>query len=254
MIKEAIDALVALGQRSAETKILHPAPHGGRTFEHKINPTAFGPTLGEVLAPFRPAKLEVSTLTGFIDAIKAGVCGEHTNQVIHVEDYLTVSVKSALCDEYGVRDTLLLAKHQPLEAFQFDTYYGDPQKFIIAFQVAFHVNDPDGVYLIRLASNLNAFSSVHTADDGINQTAIFKTGEIKTAERELKPRVKLLPRRTFDEAAPVETEFLVRLKQTDGQPPAIALFAVDGNKWKGESMRSIKTYLTSELTDWTILA
>lgn len=255
MIKEAIDRVIELGQQSiADPKLIETVLHGDKSFDHKVEPTQFGLKVGDVILPFRPAKLEVSTLTGFVDAIKGGVCAGPESLVIHVEDYLTVSVKSATCDDFGVRDTLLTAKHKPLDSFRFDDYYNDPSRFIIAFQVSFLVNDPDGVYLLKLASNLKAGNEVHTADDGINQTVAFKQGEVKTAEHQMKPRLKLMPRRTFDEAAPVESEFLVRLKQTEAQTPAIAIFNVEGTKWQGESMRAIKEYLAKELTGWTILA
>lgn len=255
MIKEAIEALLERGQRSVHTHLIESAvPHGTYSFVHKVEPTQYGAKLGEVIEPFRPAKLEVSTLTGFVDAIKGGVCGDKGNRVIHVEDYLTVSVKSATCDEYGKRDTLLVAKYKPSGAFAFEQYYNDPQKFIIAFQAGFYISDPDGPYLIRIASNLSAQSSIHAADDGINQVVTMKAGEIKTLEHNLKPRVKLLPRTTFDEVAPVEREFLIRLRQTADQTPSIALHAVDGTKWEGENMRAIKDYLGGQLTDWTILA
>jgi hypothetical protein len=174
--------------------------------------------------------------------------------VIHIQSHLVVAVKSAVCDDYGVRDTLLTAVYQPLDVFAFDTFYDDPQKFIIKFQQAFHLNDPDGTYLLRLASNLKAGVEVSTNDDGINQTVKVKTGEIKTAEISLKPRLKLLPRTTFDEASPVEREFLVRLKESPSGMPSIAIFAVDGNKWKGEAMVAIKSYLAKELSSWQILA
>ena len=42
------------------------------TYSHRIEPTENGRKLGAAIEPFRPAKLEVSTLTGFIDAIKGG--------------------------------------------------------------------------------------------------------------------------------------------------------------------------------------
>jgi len=250
MIAEAISYIEALTKRGEQK----PLTEEVKSFTYRTEPTEHGRKLGAVIEPFRPVKLEVSTLTGLVDAIKGGVHGPDTGKIIHIEDYLTVAVKSAVCDEYGKRDTLLVAKYQPLNAFAFDQYYTDPQKFIIQFQVAFHINDPDGAYLIRLASNLTAGSEINVADDGVNQTVKLKAGEVKTLEHNLKPRVKLLPRTTFDEVAPVEREFLIRLKQTPDQTPAIALFAVDGTKWQGENMQAIKKYLTGELNGWQILA
>jgi hypothetical protein len=250
-----VERLHALGQEKPLTETLSydydGKPH---TYIHGVNVGTNGRTLGDAVQPFRPAKLDVSTLTGFIDAIKAGVIGDAAGKLVHVEDYLTVSVKRALCDPFGKRDTLLTAKHTPLDAFKFGRYYEDPQEFVIAFQVGFHLNDPDGAYLLKLASNLNSISSIGTTDDGINQTIVVKQGEIKTAEVNLKPRLKLIPKTTFDEAAAVEREFLLRVQPSRLGAPSLALFAVDGTKWQGDAMQAIKAYLHKHLTDWAILA
>ena len=234
----------------------------GKAFDYRIKCDQYGRTLGDMLTPPRPAKLQVSTLTSFIDAINAGViggaCGPSENgkqyfpndRIIHVEDYLNVSVKSPSTDIYGVRDTLLTATHKPIEAFTFDTYYSDPPKFIIALQVEF-LETEELLWLIRVASNLKAGNTVSIQDDGFSQTVTLKTGEVSTAEVKVKPRIKLIPIRTFAEAAPVQSEFLIRFKQTPDQTPSIALFNVDGTKWQGETMQSIKNYLAKNLPEGT---
>jgi hypothetical protein len=221
----------------------------GQHFDYRIKSDNFGRTLGELLTPPRPAKLNVSTLTGFLDAIAAETIG-YGPTVIHVEDYLTVSVKSTACDVYGVRDTLLTAKHTPIDAFRFDEYYNDPARFIIGLQVAFLQTD-ELLKLIRIASNLKAGNTVQVEDDGFSQTVTLKAGEVSTAEVKVPPRIKLIPIRTFPEAAPAETEFLIRFKQTPDQTPAIALFNVDGTKWQSDTMLSIKAYLAKNLPEGT---
>jgi hypothetical protein len=213
--------------------------------------------LGEIIQPFRPPKLEVTTLTGFIDAIKSGVAGDiKSNKVIHVEDYLTVSVKETVSDAYGIRNTLLKATHTPIDAFRFDVYYDDPQKFIIALQIAF-VPDQQLLDIIKLTSVLKAGRSIETNDDGFSQTITVKQGEVGTADVKIPPRVKLIPLRSFSEANesnPVSSEFLLRFKANAESLPAIALFSVDGNKYKGQIMQSIKHYLAKHLPDVPILA
>ena len=216
-----------------------------------------GRTLGDAVQPFRPDTLKVSTLTGFLDAINAGACGDvRSGKIIHVEDFLNVSVKSVVSDNYGVRDTLLRATHTPIDAFKFDVFYDDPQKFIIALQVAFLQTD-DLLYLIQIASNLKAGASVQTNDDGFSQTLTVKAGEVRTIDVPMKPRLKLIPLRSFAEANesnPVESEFLVRFQQGRAEQPTIALFSIDGTKYKGEIMRSIKRYLEKNLLGVPILA
>lgn len=221
----------------------------GQSFNYQIEAHEDGRVLGEMLTPPRPQKLYVSTLTGFLDAIAANAVNVKET-IIHVEDYLTVSVKSAICDVYGVRDILLTAKHQPINAFNFDTYYSDPARFIIGLQIAF-LQTEELLALIRIASNLKAGKSIAVEDDGFSQTVTLKAGEVSTAEVKVPPRIKLVPIRTFAEAAPVVGEFLIRFQQSKEETPSIALFNVDGTKWQGETMQSIKTYLAKNLPEGT---
>lgn len=252
MLKEAIQELVQLARQNQELPTIQALnlEFDGESaeYEAEIEPTAHGRKLGKIIQPFRPARLEVSTITGFLDAIEAGVVGELNTRLVHVEDYLTVSVKTVACDQYGVRNTLLVAKHHPIDAFTFDQYYTDPARFIIALQVAFLPTE-ELLYLIKIASNLKAGKSLHVQDDGFSQSITVKTGEVQAAEVKIPPRIKLVPLRSFPEVAPVTGEFLIRFKQTSEETPAIALFNVDGSKWQGETMRAIKAYLDERLTD-----
>lgn len=222
-----------------------------RDYQFRRAAVGDGRQLGDVVQPFRPPKLDVSTLTGFLDAIAAGVCGDITSgKIIHVEDYLNVSVKTTASDPYGVRSTLLKATHTPINAFEFDKYYEDPQKFIIACQVAF-LQTEEMLYLLNICKALKAGNSVQTSDDGFSQTVTVKRGEVGAADVPIKPRIKLVPLRSFAELGesnpnPVQSEFLVRFRQGNAEQPSIALFAIDGAKWKSEIMRSIKHYLEKD--------
>lgn len=251
MIEAAIEKIRQLVLQKENLPLIEVVPgvFDGTTtsYTHKVKTTAHGRELGEVIQPPRPAALEVSTLTGFVDAIRAGVAGSLDRRVIHVEDYLKVTAKNAYPDIHGFRDTVLRATHKPLGVFNFGDYYSDPEKFIIALQAGFYMND-DAVYVQRVASGLAAVhGAVGTQDDGFSQQITVKRGEVRTSEVQVKPRIKLIPRRTFDEAAPVESEFLLRLKQAADGMPSIAIFSVDGTKWQGECMQSIKDWLGKNL-------
>jgi hypothetical protein len=250
MLKEAFEYVVSLGQKNCERDLLQAitAQYDGtdQSYLHQVDAGPNGRTLGKVVAPFHPAKIEVTTLTGFVDALQSGLAGDKeklkSSRLIHVEDYLTVSLQSLTCDKYGVRDKLVVAKYTPVDAFKFDEYYGDPAKFIIGIQVAFYQTD-NSVNLIKLASGLTAQSSCSVDDDGLGQQVTINAGAVTSKSVPIPPRIKLIPRRTFDEMSPVESEFLIRFKQSPGQTPMIAIFSVDGTKWQGECMRSIKSYL-----------
>jgi hypothetical protein len=217
----------------------------GESRVYAVDSDSNGRTLGKEITPPRPNELRVTTITGFLDAIAGGVLGAE-NLILHVEDYLTVSAKAAKTDFYGVRDTLLTAKHTPAGEFTFDHFYSDPARFIIGLQVSF-LQTEELLRLIRIASNLKAGNTVQVADDGFSQTVTLKAGEVSTAEVKIEPRIKLIPIRTFPEINPVESEFLIRFQQTPNQTPSIALFNLEGTKWQGDTMRAIKKYLDKEL-------
>jgi hypothetical protein len=247
MIEEAINTIVELERKAAGhelTRVLKGAYSGAAVeYEARVKTTDNGRELGEIITPFRPAKLSVSTLTGFIDAIEAGIDDVAGRTIIHVDDFETVSLKTAATDIYGVRDTLLVAKYAKPGAFLFDQYQPG-ETFLIGLETCFlRLDGDDSEYVKALASNLKAGDTVHSQDDGVSQTVDLRMGQIETKEAKVKARVKLTPIRTFAEAAPVEGEFLFRLKGT-GQLPLVSLFTLGGTKWQGECMLSIKKYLS----------
>ena len=258
MIEQGINRIVELvkqGEGMELTERLDIDYQGTtHTYEFKIEPTAQGRRLGEILTPKRPAKVQVTTLTGFIDAVAAGVAGKTDGLLVHVEDQYTVALKSTHCDKFGVRDTLLTAKYTPPGAFEFDKYQRS-EIFIIGLETCFlRLDGDDTDYVKAIAANLKAGDSVHAQDDGVNQTVTLKRGQIETTEVNLKPRVKLTPIRTFYETAPVEQEFLIRLKASEQSGlPQVALFSLGGTKWINESMLSIKKYLGGHLPAGTII-
>ncbi len=226
-------------------------------FQFRVEPTAYGRKLGEIIQPPRPAKLQVSTLTGLVDAVAAGVAGDtgavKASRIFHVEDHHTVAVESIECDRYGVRDKLILAKYTPPGTFSFDEYMPS-EKFLIALETSFLMLDGDDtLYVKKLVSNLKAGDTVHAQDNGVNQTVTVKMGQVEATEHLVKARVKLTPLRTFAECSPVENEFVIRFKAVSGGLPLVALFNLNGLRWQGECMQSIKSYLVKNLPEGSLV-
>jgi hypothetical protein len=170
-IGEAVEYIAALSKQAASHDLTHMIglsnPANGKIFSYpfRIKTTQYGREIGEAISPFRSAKMTVSTLRGFADAIHAGVAGtlenfQNGNLIVHVEDHHTVSVKSTGVDDFGVRDTLLTAKYQPSGAFEFGTYNGDLTKLVIALQCCF-IPDEELLKLLRLVSNLKTGTGMH---------------------------------------------------------------------------------------------
>lgn len=252
MIKEAIDRVIEMARGTEQSPVLTTSlsHKGADGTEHDfLYRTSVGSSgarqLGDVIKPFRPAKVEVATLTGFVDAVKAGVVAELKKCMVQVEDQLTVSLVSIATDEHGVRDTYLTAKHREQDAFTFDKYYDDPARFTIGVQTAFLQTD-ESIALLRTVATLKAGSSIQIDDDGFSQRITVKQGEISAADQKVPPRIFLVPIRSFSEIAHVRSQFLLRFKEGGAGQPMPALFNVDGTKWIDETMLAIKHYLSKQ--------
>lgn len=197
--------------------------------------------------------MNLQTLTGFVDAIRAEVDGLLAPEwVIVVEDHRTVSLVSLVTDLYGRRETLLTAKLTDGELFPFGRFH-HREEFVIGLQSRF-IQDEAVVELLRLASTLEASTVQLSEDDGISQRTTVKQGvALKTVEK-VKGRVRLTPYRTFREVDQPASEFVFRLRSTDGEVPQCALFEADGAKWKLDAVLTIKAWLESKALGISVLA
>src|SRR3712207_352563 len=122
-------------------------------------------------------------------------------------------------------------------------YYGT-EEFNILLQSAF-VQNEDRDILLKVVGNIKEEVIKSVGDDGISQAATIKTGVATMGDVIIPNPVSLIPRRTFNEVEPPESQFIFRMK--DG--PRCALFEADGGAWKNEAMKNIKEYLASALED-----
>lgn len=214
-------------------------------------------TLGEPvreLAPqFVKPVLSVSTLSGMVEAFKAGLDGVASNAKVafHVVSPTQVDLVSLEADDFGRRHVWAQAVHRQDCPFRFDVYM-DTEPFLIAFRASFLFND-NAVKIQRVLSSLSNESAVTVADDGISQTVTAKAGAVTRTAIELPPEIPLIYWRTFREVNPVESKFLLRMKGDSGKVPQAALFEIDA-KWKLDTVESVRHYLHKALPTATILA
>jgi hypothetical protein len=65
--------------------------------------------------------------------------------------------------------------------------------------------------------------------------------------------VPLIPWRTFREAPPVESRFLLRLQSVKDAAPNAALFEID-QKWKLDTVESIAGWLSAAVPEARVIA
>lgn len=98
-------------------------------------------------------------------------------------------------------------------------------------------------YLLDLLSRINIENGVTTTDNGVSQAVEARTGISLKKMENIKPRVKLIPYRTFLEVEQPESEFLLRVDK-DG---AIGFFEADGGMWKLTAKDRIAQYFATRL-------
>lgn len=98
-------------------------------------------------------------------------------------------------------------------------------------------------YLLDLLSRINIENGVTTTDNGVSQAVEARSGISLKKMENIKPRVNLIPYRTFLEVEQPESEFLLRLDK-DGN---IGFFEADGGMWKLDAKRRIADYFAKSL-------
>jgi hypothetical protein len=213
-------------------------------------------TLGEFVRKIDPrlpvTPLAVSTLSGLVEGFKTKVLGMGDNAVLHIESPFKVILRDAQLDEYNKSATYAVATHVEDAPFKFGEFLA-PDEFLISFRASFLFND-NAVSIVQLISQLGSGSFVAVQDDGYSQEVTVKSGTITKASVPLpSDGVPLIPYRTFRDAAPVESRFLLRMKGVKDSLPKVALFEIDP-KWKLDTVASIHKYLDKHLPGATIIA
>ncbi|HEV2133766.1 MAG TPA: hypothetical protein VGR47_05840 [Terracidiphilus sp.] len=213
-------------------------------------------TLGDAVRPVNlawpRAPLELSTLSGLVEAFRVKAGGLRDRVALQIASHLEVRVVDLDLDERGQRRVYAAARHAPDTRFRFDTFM-DPEEFLLAFRASFYFNG-EAVKVQQLCSTVGAGNAVTVADDGISQEVVVKSGTVTKVPVTLpSDGVPLIPWRTFRDANPVESRFLLRMHGVKDGLPQIALFEIDA-KWKLDTIGSIRNYLASELPDATIIA
>lgn len=245
MIKEALDYLAKLQTPKNPLIVeIHGEPYAvtadGRVGDHISKPNT------RVGYP----EVTVSTLGAFTSAAKT--LGDPKLHAIFVDDPFGVRLATIAPDEFGNRSTLVRAEYSDETDFPYDTFI-DPEAFLIKFRAGFYFND-EAVKVQQLCSTLESGSTVNVADDGISQAVVITSGTIHKAPVTLPAEgIPLIPWRTFRDAPPVVSKFLLRMKTRKEALPMIALFAID-QKWRVDTMQSVADYLREKLPEWPMIA
>ena len=247
MIKEALDFLSKLQQPTKPVTIKVGEDEYSVETDWTLGEPIRKPDLSYAKAP-----LALSTLSGLVTAYKAKVGQLGERVALHVVSHLQVDLVDLDQDEFGKRRVYASAKHEPDAGFKFNTY-PDPEPFLLQFRAGFYFNE-EAVKVQKLCSTIGAASGVAAADDSVSQEVTVKSGTVTKAGVTLPADgVQLIPWRTFRDANPVESRFLLRMRGVKDALPQIALFEIDA-RWKLDTVNSIRSYLAGALGEATIIA
>lgn len=99
-------------------------------------------------------------------------------------------------------------------------------------------------YLQRLLSDITLGAKVTRNDNGVATSIVTQKGVSLQENAAIRPIVKLLPYRTFQEVEQPESTFLIRVDER-----SIRFIGADGGMWKLKARQTIKEFLENHFTD-----
>lgn len=226
MSKEAVEYLVGLGKSENVIVDLEQGTFSKRELVRVTEPLA--------------KCLVVSTLTGFVDYIKANIDKLEGKLLIHVASPDTVNLYSSLNDDKE-REKYVSAQVILPDNISYARFI-DTERFNIMLQSSFVDND-DKQKLLQYTGLIQDDNVKSYGDDGVSQQVTVKTGVASVGNAVVPNPVTLAPYRTFPEIVQPESKFIFRMQ--DG--PSAALFEADGKAWRNTAILEIKKYLEEAL-------
>lgn len=130
------------------------------------------------------------------------------------------------------------------DAPEFKPGWRDYNTAIIELRSMFKENE-GSAYLLDLLSRISKEDGVTTTDNGVTQQVEARSGIALKAKESIRPRVKLIPFRTFTEVEQPESEFLTRVDDNGN----IGFFEADGGAWALAAKDNIARYISTLLSD-----
>lgn len=247
MIKEALEFLSKL-----------QTPKNPVTVEVNQQQYAVKPdgTIGDAVRDLAPQwdkpTFVVHTLSALKELWEAKLDDFPEDVALHVGDHLAVNMVSLKADEFGRRHVFALATHIEEVPFAFGKFM-PAEKFLIDLRTSFLFND-NAVKIQQVCSNLSSGMTVNLADDGVSQQLEVKEGTMTKSGVTIPAEgIELIPWRSFRDAAPVTSKFLLRLRGVKDGLPEVALFEID-QKWKLDTIHSIGDWLRKNVKDAKVIA
>lgn len=190
-----------------------------------------------------------NTLRSIVDYVKSNFDSSKNGFVIHVENEEKVKLYSSTFGPLKQREVYVSATAS-IPEFSFGRFI-DQESFVISMLSKFKESEGRD-YALGVASNIVEDQEVKMIDNGLAQTAMFKSGVASVSNDKVVPYVNMIPYRTFIEVEQPASIFLLRLKKGG----VLALYEADGGAWKQEAVSNIVEFFKAELEgfDYSIMS
>lgn len=190
---------------------------------------------------FHPDTLALNSLDALVKLVRTEASEQDTPLYITIPDHMTVRC-------FGQPDAAGRYFRQVYYEAHATDVPGWEQKVTLGFeeaQIALRTRfqeTPDTLYAMKLVSDISLGAKVIYNDNGIATTITTQKGVALQANEQIRPIVKLLPYRTFQEVEQPESIFLIRVSDR-----GISFIEADGGMWKLTAREIIKKFLEEQL-------
>lgn len=188
-----------------------------------------------------PRSISMSSLDSAVKLIKNEINRLNTKIFVHVENARHIKIFTTYDKDFSRNYLYSVECDTPM----FKEGFRPQQTALIELRSKFIENE-GSQYLLGLLSKITNENSVSSTDNGVTQTVEAKQGIALAAKVAVKPRIELVPFRTFLEVKQPSSEFLLRLSEGGD----IGLFEADGGMWQLEAKKNIKEYFEEELVEF----
>lgn len=182
-----------------------------------------------------PEPLYFKSITGLINYIADNHDCLLNDCFIHIKSHARIEFLSPLNDD-NEREIYAICEPDRIN-IQFDKFI-EREAFNIMLQTGFVEND-ELKDILRYIGSMSDKAVRTVGDDGISQEVTIKSSTQGLVDVFIPNPVVLKPYRSFTEIEPVESKFVLRLKEGG----YCALFEADGGAWRIDTMHALEDYV-----------
>lgn len=189
-----------------------------------------------------PSCIDLSSLDALVAFIKTEAVNRYSQVYITIPDHMTVKCFTQPYKDLR-EDRVYLYKATATDV------PGWGEKVALGFeeaQIALRTrfqHTPDTDYALKLLSDITLGGKVTFNDNGVATSVVTKKGIDLQSNAAIRPIINLRPYRTFQEVEQPESQFLIRINERN-----ITFIEADGGMWKLVARKTVKDYLSYELS------